>query len=143
MKRHEFSTTGKVTDTGKLAIYMQEFNEFLKQHKGCTVVAKFRIVTPGTSEALRAYYYNCVVPAFKSAFWENGERMTEEQAEKRIRELSPVMYVQTVNEETGEYTGRIREISELDNDELVEHIETLKQIAAEDFSTYIEDPRNI
>ena len=69
--------------------------------------------------------------------------MTDEQTETRLRELSPVMYEQTPDINTGKYETRLRTISELSNAELIEHIEHLKQIAAENYNLYIDDPRSI
>ena len=57
--------------------------------------------------------------------------------------MSPIMYEQNADLDTGKYNTRIKSVAELSNAELVEHIETLKQIAAEDFSIYIEDPNLI
>lgn len=124
-------------------MYMGELNQFFSMHIGCRVIARFVVASKGTSAALRAYYYNCVVPAFRSAIWESGERLTEEQAERRIRELSPIMYEQTADIASCKYTTRLREISELSNAELVDHIEHIKQIAAEEFGVFIEDPNTI
>ena len=72
--------------------------------------------------------------------WESGDRRTEEQAERFMRELSPIMYDQQADE-NGRYRTRIKDIGELDNSEMIEHINTIKQIAAEEYSAYIEDPR--
>jgi NurA-like 5'-3' nuclease len=112
-------------------------------HKGCRVIAKFMVELQGSSEALKGYYYNCVVPSFQEGMWDAGERLTEEDAEIKMRELSPIMLEQEFNEETGKCTTRLREISELSNAELVEYIDHLKQIAAEEYSIYIEDPQSI
>ena len=68
--------------------------------------------------------------------------MTEEDMEKRLRQMSPIMQIEEVDE-NGKYLRILRSVSDLDNSELIEHIETLKQIAAEDFSLYIEDPKYI
>ena len=79
---------------------------------------------------------------FMSAFWENGERLTEKQTEQRLREYSPIMLEEWVND-AGKYEARLREINELSNAELIEHIETLKQLAAEEFYLFIDDPNTI
>lgn len=142
MKQHEISVAGRINADGRLAMYMQELNEFTRKWKNAKVVATFRICEPGASAALKGYYYNYVVPTFKRALWEGGERKTDEQTERYLREMSPIMYNQVANPETGKYTTELREIKDLDNSELVEHIETLKQIGAEEFSIYIEDPGN-
>lgn len=143
MKKREITATGTINQSGELAMYMGEIKEFFRMHKGARVFARFSIAKPGTSEALKGYYYNCVVPTFQQAIWDKGERMTEAKTEEYIRELSPIMYEQIPNVDTGFYETRIKEISELSNAELVEHIETIKQYCAENLNVYIEDPQSI
>ena len=143
MKKREITATGTINNNGGLAMYMGEVNEFFKSWKGSRIVARFIVASPGSSEALKGYYFNYVVPTFKNAIWESGERKTEEQTEKFLRELSPIMYEQTPNIETGKYETRLRSVSELSNAELVEHIEHLKQTAAEEYNTFIDDPKII
>lgn len=124
-------------------MYMGEVNEFFKSWKGSRIIARFIVASPGSSEALKGYYFNYVVPTFKHAIWESGERKTEEQTELFLRELSPIMYEETPNIETGIYEHRLRLITDLSNAELIEHIETLKQIAAEEYDKFIDDPKII
>ena len=143
MKRREITQTGTTTNDGHLAMYMGELKEFFKAHKNCRIIARFTVYTPGTSEALKGYYYNYVVPQLKIAIWERGERLTNEQTEARLREISPIMHEEEVNEASGKYTTRIRNVAELSNAELVEHIEFIMQMAAEEYSLYIEDPKII
>lgn len=143
MKKRKITVTGTIDNNGNLRMYMDELKQFFKMHKGCRVIVKFMVESLGSSEALKGYYYNCVVPSFQEGMWDAGERLTEEDAEIKMRELSPIMLEQEFNEETGKYTTRLREISELSNAELVEYIDHLKQIAAEEYSIYIEDPQSI
>lgn len=143
MKRRKITTTGTIDNNGNLRMYMDELKQFFKMHKGCRVIAKFMVESQGSSEALKGYYYNCVVPSFQEGMWDAGERLTEEDAEIKMRELSPIMLEQEFDEKTGKCTTRLREISELSNAELVEYIDHLKQIAAEEYSIYIEDPQSI
>ena len=143
MKKREITATGTINNNGGLAMYMGELNEFLKGWKGSRIIARFIVASPGSSEALKAYYFNYVVPTFKHAIWEAGERLTEEQTERRLREFSPIMYEQTPNIDTGKYETRLRTIAELSNAELIEHIEFLKQLASEEYYLYIDDPRTL
>jgi hypothetical protein len=124
-------------------MYMGELNEFFKGWKGSRIIARFIVASPGSSEALKGYYFNYVVPTFKHAIWEAGERLTEEQTERRLREFSPIMYEQTPNIDTGKYETRLRTIAELSNAELIEHIEFLKQLASEEYYLYIADPNEM
>ena len=91
MKKREITATGTINNNGGLAMYMGELNEFFKGWKGSRIIARFIVASPGSSEALKGYYFNYVVPTFKHAIWEAGERLTEEQTERRLREFSPIM----------------------------------------------------
>ena len=141
MKKREITASGTINKNGGLAMYMGEINEFFQTHKNKKVIARFVVIEKEASAALKGYYFNYVVPTFKQAIWQSGERKTEEQTERFLRELSPLMYEETVNDETGKYESRLREINELSNPELVEHIETLKQLASEEYGIFIDDPQ--
>lgn len=143
MKRREISSTGMINNKGQLSMFMGELNQFFAMHKGSRVIARFTVASPGTSEALKGYYYNYVVPTFRAAIMEAGERLTEQDTERRLREWSPVMYEQTPDIETGEYVTRIREIKELSNADLIDHIEHLRQLAAENYNCFIDDPKTL
>lgn len=143
MKKREITATGTINQNGGLAMYMGELNDFFKGWKGSRIIARFIVASPGSSEALKGYYFNYVVPTFKHAIWEAGERLTEEQTERRLREFSPIMYEQTPNIDTGKYETRLRTIAELSNAELIEHIEFLKQLASEEYYLYIADPNEM
>lgn len=143
MKQREINISGRITSEGKLAMYMQELHSFTQQWKNTRIVATFRVYQPGSSAALRGYYFNCVVPTMKRALWEIGERKTDERTELWLREMSPIMYQQEADPETGKYTTTLREIADLDNSELIEHIETIRQMAAEDFNVFIDDPNTL
>ena len=143
MKKREITATGTINNNGGLAMYMGDVNDFFRQHKGSRIIARFIVSKPGSSEALKGYYFNYVVPTFKQAIWESGERKTEEQTELFLRELSPVMYAEKVNEDTGEYSHELRKIADLSNSELIEHIDFLKQLASEEYYFYIADPNEM
>lgn len=143
MKQREIITTGTINNKGQLHIYMGELNAFFGQWKGARVVARFTVIGSGSSEALRGYYYNYVVPTMRRAMWDAGERLTEQDTERRLRTMSPIMAVEHVDFETGKYSIEVREIAELSNSELIEHIETIRQLAAEEFSVFIDDPKTI
>ena len=143
MRQREINITGRITSEGKLSLYMHELNAFAQEWKNTRIVATFRVYQPGSSAALRGYYFNYIVPTIKRALWETGERKTDEQTEVWLREMSPIMYQQEADPETGKYSTVLREIADLDNAELIEHIETIKQFAAEDFNVYIDDPNII
>lgn len=137
----EIQTTGWIDESGRLSLYMGEANKMFKDNKGCRVYATFKLHQPKTTQSLRGYYFQVVVPLFRNALWQTGDRRTLEQTEDFLRSISPIMYEEVVKD--CKYMHRIRRISEISNSELYEHIETLKQIAAEEFNLYIEDPRRL
>lgn len=143
MKKREITATGMINNKGGLQMYMGELNQFFAMHRGSRIIARFTVASPGSSEALKGYYFNYVVPTFRHAIWEAGERLTEEQTERRLREFSPIMYVERVNEETGKYSHELRTVAELSNAELIEHIEFLKQLGSEEYYIYIADPNEM
>lgn len=53
-----------INNNGGLAMYMGELNEFFKGWKGSRIIARFIVASPGSSEALKGYYFNYVVPTF-------------------------------------------------------------------------------
>ena len=143
MKRQSISAVGAVTKEGRLSMYMGELKEFLSQNKGKRIIARFEVSEVGSSEALRGYYYNYVVPTMRQAFYDAGERMSEKDCEEKLRQMTPACFEERVDPDTGEYTADVLTIPDLSDARLVEHIECIKQIAAEEYGVYIEDPRTI
>ena len=143
MKPHLIAFNGKITSDGRLSIQMGELKDFCKKWPNCRVVGEIRIYEPKTSEALKGYYYNYVVKKARQALWESGERKTDEETEHWLRVMSPIMYEQNYHEDLGKYITRLRKIEELDNAELIAHIDTIKQLMAENFSVIIDDPISI
>lgn len=142
MKRKEITVTGAITCNGSLKMYMGELNEFFKDHKGSKVIARFTVVGKSPSEAMKGYYFNYIVPEIRNARWTvGGERTTEKETELFLRQLSPVTIEQIPNIETGQYETNIREIRDLSTAEMSEHMEFIKQMAAEEYGVYIEDPK--
>lgn len=141
MKKYQLSASGVVNQQGKLSMYMGELNEFFNMHKGSKVVARFFIAEQGSIQSLKGYYYYYVVPTFRQAIKNLGDRLTEEQTETLMRELCPIMREETPNFETGKYEYRLRTVQELTQYEFIEYLEHLKQIAAEHYYIFIEDPK--
>jgi hypothetical protein len=139
MKAREYTTTGTITNDGKLKMFMGELNQFLAQFPGEKIIATFSVLPGEQSEALKAYYWKCVVPTMQKALWDAGERKDYIDTDVWIREQSPIMAKQDYK--NGRIETEIKTIDELSNSELIEHIETIKQLAAEEFSVFIEDPK--
>lgn len=143
MKKHTIEICGRVTNDGRLSMYMEELKDFCKNWPNTRIIATFRVYAPKTSEALKGYYFNYVVPRCRQALWEIGDRKTDEQTERWLREMSPIMHLQTADPDSGQYMSVLREVKDLDNSELIEHIETIKQFMAENYYVIIDDPATI
>lgn len=143
MKDKEISATGLIDRNGRLSMYMGEINAFFSDNKGQRIIATFHVVPTATSEAMKAYYYKYIVPTISCAAYKEGERRTQKETDEWLRMMSPICWEESVNVETGEYNERLRNVAELSNSELIEHIDFLKQFAAEEYHIYIEEPRNL
>lgn len=65
--------------------------------------------------------------------------MTIMEVEERLREISPICNNYIWNGQ--EYCNNIKLINDLDNSEMNEHIDFLKQYAAENLYLIIDDPK--
>lgn len=143
MKQREINVTGIINKDGKIEMYMGELKAFAHNNKNARIVATFRIYNPGTSAALRGYYYNYIVPTIRRALWELGDRKTLKDTEQWLRCSSPITVHSEFDPGTDKYNDTIRDISDLDSSEMVEHIEFIRQMAAEELNLYIDDPNVI
>lgn len=139
MKTREKSVFAKINNEGRL-MTPPDLREFLTMWKNNRVVVRLEILPDTPSEALKGYYFHYVVPTMKTALWESGERKNEQQTENWLREMSPITHH---CEWRGFWDVKIKEIAELSNAELSEHIEHIRQMAAEEFAVYIEEPQTI
>ena len=140
MKAREKSVFAKINNEGRL-MTPPDLREFLTMWKKSRVVVRFEILSEKPSEALKGYYFHCVVPTMKTALWESGERKNEKETDQWLREMSPITKQCAWRDDTWVVT--IRETAELNNAEFVEHIEFIRQMAAEEFAVYIEEPQTI
>ena len=142
MRRREITICGEIDQSGNIKIYMDELKQFMKNFKGEKLIATFKAIPKkDKSILLRSYYMNYIVPTFREAIREAGERLTLKDVDLRLSKISPIMIDETPDPKNGEYFSRVKEIVELNNVEFVEFIETLQQYGAENYSIYIEDPK--
>lgn len=139
MKAREKNVFAKINDEGRL-MTPPDLREFLTMWKNNRVVVRFEILPDTPSEALKGYYFHCVVPTMKTALWESGERKNEQDTDKWLREMSPIT---NKTEWDNGWQGTLKDIADLSNAELSEHVEFVRQMAAEEFSIYIEEPQTI
>lgn len=129
------SDSGIITKDGKLRLPMDRINAFLAANKGKRVIVRFEAAEHGSSKLQLAYYYNYVLPCVVEALREQGTRMTEEQADRWLMEMYPA--------------GNTVELMplvfarQLNQSQMSDFLEWLKQFAAENLYVYIEDPKTL
>ena len=137
MKPNVIAESGIIDDKGQFRLPMDRVNAFFKANKGKRVTVRFETAEPGSSAALLAYYYNYVVPTVQAGFYETGERYSEEITDKFLLTYYPG---DTDRDDIG-----VRAIygRQLNQHQMLDFLEWVKQYAAENLNVYIEDPRTI
>lgn len=128
MKADKISESGTIGKDGKLRLPMDRVNQFMAENKGMRVIATFEVVQTGTTAAQLSYFYSYILPTCQQAFKELGNRYPLETLEKLL--LS----------EFGSNHSCARNLNQL---QMSEFIDWLKQYAAENLNVYIEDARTI
>ena len=139
MKHNTISESGIIRNDGKLMLPMDRINAFVKEHKGQRIIVQFYAVALGSSEAQRTYYKKYIVPTVRQAFMELGERKSEAQTDRWLLEHYP-------GDKSESEIGLGTEVEsgeQLSQSQMSDFIDWVKQFAAENLNTYIEDPRTI
>lgn len=132
MKFSEIVESGTVGADGNLRLPMDRLRQFFSEHKGERLIVRFEAVKKGTESQL-AYYFRYVLPTIRQAFYETGDRMTEDDVDEMLRHQSSVCWK----------CGHCRSVRELHPEEMSDFLEWLKQYAAENLYVYIEDPKTL
>ena len=135
MKPTKISESGLIGDDGRLRMPMDRVNAFFAAHKGERVVVRFEAAAPGSTSAQLAYYYNYIIPCVVDALREQGTRMSEEQADRWLMELYPAGGTLELMP-----LVHARQLNQL---QMSDFLEWLKQYAAENLYVYIEDPKTL
>lgn len=136
MKADKISESGIVGTDGRLRMPMDRLNAFFAANKGKRVMVRFEAAEPGTSAALLGYYYNYVVPCIVDALREQGTRKSDDATDRFLIGQYPGDF----GLEPGVYVSVARQLNQR---QMLDFLEWLKQYAAENLYVYIEDPRTI
>ena len=131
----KISESGIITDNGQLRLPMDRLNAFFAANKGKRVVVRFEAATPGSTALQQAYYYNYVIPCVVEALREQGTRKSEDATDRWLMEEYP----------GGGNPDTVSLVCarQLDQRQMSDFLEWLKQFAAENLYVYIEDPRTL
>ena len=131
----KISESGIITDNGQLRLPMDRLNAFFSENKGKRVVVRFEAATPGSTALQQAYYYNYVIPCVVEALREQGTRKSEDATDRWLMEEYP----------GGGDPDTVSLVCarQLDQRQMSDFLDWLKQFAAENLYVYIEDPRTL
>lgn len=135
MKADKISESGMITPDGLLRMPMDRLKAFFADHKGERVVVVFEAAGKDQSKLQMAYYYNYVLPCVVAGMRETGVYMSESKADKWLVEQYPG---DLLNDGKRPVFGR-----ELNQTQMSDFLDWLKQYAAENLYVYIEDPRTL
>lgn len=135
MKQTKISESGLIGADGKLRMPMDRVNAFFEAHKGERVVVRFESAERGSSALQLAYYYNYILPTVVQALYEQGTRISEERADRWLMEEYP----------SGGNPDTVSLVCarQLDQCQMSDFLDWLKQYAAENLFVYIEDPKTL
>lgn len=131
----KISESGIITDNGQLRLPMDRLNAFFAANKGKRVVVRFEAAAPGSTALQQAYYYNYVIPCVVEALREQGKRKSQDATDRWLIEQYPG---DLFNDGKQPVFGR-----ELNQTQMSDFLDWLKQFAAENLYVYIEDPRTL
>ena len=125
-----------IDQKGQLRLPMDRLNMFFAHHKEKRVTIRIEVLEPGTSAALFGYYYNYVVPTITQAFKEAGQRMSDDYTDRFLIQEFPGDF----GLQPGAYVNYARQLNQA---QMLDFLEWVKQYAAENLFVYIDDPRTI
>lgn len=142
MKRREFVVHGRTNGSGQFMITNRdEMEDFFKKWPDSSFVMSIDLVkSKPLSTPLLMYYKRKIVPDMQRAFYDAGEWMTPQTVDNRLRSWSGITNRMAYDFEAREWLGEIKDLEDLDNQELVFFIEWVKYLASEQYGVYFEDP---
>jgi len=130
---NEIFIRARINNNGELVIYgKRDLDEFVKltyeknNKKACDLLLNINVLPENGKSKRIGYIKKAIYPQFRDHFKKNGLRMLPKHVEFRVNQMTN--------------TARNKNISELTWKELGDFIEETKEIAAEHFGFYIDDP---
>lgn len=130
----KISEAGLIDNEGKLHLPFDRLNPFFASNKNKRVIVQFEAEEHGSTAAQLTYYRKYIVPTIQAALLKEGERKTEKQVDKWLRQQCGSCY--------NDYGGLL-EAQEMTQSDFSDFIDWLKQFAAEHLFVYVEDAKSI
>lgn len=128
----------KINAKGVLEFFRGELDAFCRLHPNRNVIIRVEVLPVEASEKTKGYYYGYILPTMARGFYELGERLTDEQVDRRLRNECPITLEQKF--EKGVWKSVAKDLDSLDSAEVNEFIEWIKEYASENLSIIIDEP---
>lgn len=123
--------SGVIGEDGKLRLPMDRVEQFCREHPGERAIIKIEALERHSTPAMFGYYFGYILPTLREAFYKKGVRITE-------KELSAFLW-----DNFPGFHNPDQDIRQAPMSQIMDFIEWLKQYAAENLDSYIEDPQII
>ena len=134
MKLRQIVIDGTIDKSGNIKITEKpRMQAFAKKWSGRNVVITIDALPEEASKLQIARYYKRTVPDFQAGYKETtGESLTLQQADLELRKMSPVC-IEEMKLDEGIKFDRVKTVNELSKPELVEFIQHVEMLVAQEF----------
>lgn len=145
MRRRDLQLHGQTNSQGTfLMANKADMAAFFKQWPNTYFSINIEVSkTEPLSVPLLVYYKKKVVADMRDAYFRAGERLTLEETDLKLREQSPITIKQNYNIKACKWETEILEIEQLDTQQLVFFVEHIKELAAQEFNVWVDDPTSL
>lgn len=120
--------TGKTNSKGQYAIHNKGMlDDYCRKNPNKTLVFEINAIGKGTKESLLNAYYGIYLPEWVKGMFNAGTIITEPKMDELLRNRSPVTESKT--------------LSQLNYDEMLVFMDSVKLWALEDVNIFLEEPR--
>ncbi len=114
-----------------------KMNDFFKQYPNRSVIISFQVLDIEPTKALIGYYHYKFVPAIEEKFLKLGEVINSKQADIFLRSISPITNTYRTGDNF-EYFPELKELEDLQYNELVLFLEDIRNKIATEIGFYID-----
>jgi len=125
----QITITGEINSSGKAGYYQQNMlNDFCTKHPNERLVITFQAEKKQSKNALLAYYYAAIIPAWQKALFDIGTIKSTDKIDDELRQLCDL-------------TRKGKSLSALPYEGLILFIDTVRFHGLEDLNIVFQDPR--
>jgi hypothetical protein len=125
---NRLTVTGEINTKGEYGLYnIAQLNDFCKNNAGKKLIITFQAEDKKSKNGLIAYYNAKLIPLWQDIFYKIGDIKNEVEIDVYLRSQCPIT--------------RIKSLSELEYDELLMFMDSIKNHTLVEGNQFIEEPR--